>query len=147
MLQEELQYRADSNASDLEDALNVTEVFSRYEKDVINSRNLNSSWGSYFSNTTSVSKYDQEVAAVFENSNEEDFIFEEDYNPTPSFTQEESFHSLKSTVDTKGSGQEIDKVKTEISSVNLSTPKQKWLEITQMIKKQSKAPSGLIGDT
>lgn len=147
ILQEELQYRADSNASDLEDALNVTEVFSRYEKDVINSRNLNSSWGSYFSNTTSVSKYDQEVAAVFENSNEEDFIFEEDYNPTPSFTQEESFHSLKSTVDTKGSGQEIDKVKTEISSVNLSTPKQKWLEITQMIKKQSKAPSGLIGDT
>ena len=147
ILQEELQSRADSNASDLKDALNVTEVFSRYEKDVIYSRNLNSSWGSYISNTTCVSKYDQEVAAVFENSNEEDFIFEEDYNPTPSFTQEESFHSLKSTVDIKGSGQEIDKVKTEVSSVNLSTPKQKWLEITQMIKKQSKAPSGLIGDT
>ena len=147
ILQEELQHRAESKASDLEDALNVTEIFDRYEKDVISSRNLNSSLGSYFSNATSVSKYDQEVAAVFENSNEEDFIFEEDYNPTPNFTQEESFHSLKSTADIKDSGQEIDKLKVKVSSVRLSTPKQKWLEITQMIKKQSKAPSGLIGDT
>ena len=145
ILQEELQLRAESKASDLEDALNVTEIFDRYEKDIINSRNLISPWGSYFSYANSVSKYDQEVAAVFENSNEEDFIFEEDYNPTPSFTQEESFHSLESTIDIKDSGQEIDKVK--VSSVNLSTLKQKWREITQVIKKQSKAPSGSIGDT
>ena len=145
ILQEELQLRAESKASDLEDALNVTEIFDRYEKDIINSRNLISPWGSYFSYANSVSKYDQEVAAVFENSNEEDFIFEEDYNPTPSFTQEESFHSLESTIDIKDSGQEIDKVK--VSSVNLSTSKQKWREITQVIKKQSKTPSGSIGDT
>ena len=145
ILQEELQLRAESKASDIEDALNVTEIFDRYEKNIINSRNLISPWGSYFSYANSVSKYDQEVAAVFENSNEEDFIFEEDYNPTPSFTQEESFHSLESTIGIKDSGQEIDKVK--VSGVNLSTSKQKWREITQVIKKQSKAPSGSIGDT